>query len=674
MANRLASSASDYLRQHAHQSIDWWEWGPDALAEARRLDRPILLSVGYASCHWCHVMSHESFDDAAVAERINRDFVAIKVDRQQQPSLDRLYMLATQLMNDGAGGWPLTAFLTPDGRPFFTGTYMPPTPQPGRPSFTEVLEALSEAWRTRREVLLENAERITAHIGGLSMADEADAPDLVAAVDRIGADFDLIHGGFGTAPKFPQATVLDALLVRGDNRSIELAQRTLEAMARGAICDQIGGGFHRYATDPGWVVPHFEKMLDDNAMLLGTYVRAWRRTADHDTGLRDLFQRTAYGIAGFLERELLGEHGAFHAGLDADSCDIRGAVFEGIFYLWTPEVLIDVLGEEDGNWAADVFHVTAGGSFGEGLSTLQLRGRPDFDRLADISARLLAERGTRFRPATDKLVVTSWNALAISSLASAAMIWNEPHWLDLALGAASYLRDTHLSGRDLGRSSYDGILSGVGTAEDYGATADAFALLASITGDAAWLRLAEGLVDRAIELFSADDGGFFDDAGEAFARTRTLTDHVAPSATILLARALRTVGTLIERPELIARADAAARTTRATVASDPRFAGSALEEAMIDDEARRGLSRAVAVVVGDPFDELTRAAWRLAPAGTTVLTAPAGKPGFGSWLVGRDERAVYVCRGDRCFDPVTDYNDLKAPLWTRIGQSTPEAE
>ena len=670
MANRLADSPSDHLLQYAHQPVDWWPWGSEALAHAAELDRPVLLSIGYASCHWCHVMSHESFEDPETAEFINTHFVPVKVDREQQPVLDQVFMTATQLMNEGAGGWPLTAFLTPDGRPFFTGTYFPPEPQPGRPSFRQVLQALAETWESDRQALVAGDDVVAGHLAALSAAPLADtAPEVHAAIDTIGADFDLIHAGFGTAPKFPSATVLDALLVRGDAQSLELAQRSLEAMARGGIHDQVGGGFHRYATDPGWVIPHFEKMLDDNALLLGTYIRGWRRTADHDEGLRALLERTAYGIAGFLERELRDENGAFMAGLDADSCDIRGAVFEGIYYLWTPELLFDALGDEDGDWATQVFHVTAGGTFGEGLSTLQLRGRPDLDRLAEVSARLLTERGHRFRPATDRLVVTAWNALAISSLVTGALIWNEPHWLDLALDTARYLAEAHLAGGELRHSSLAGQVNPqAATAEDHGTLADAFAILAGATGDAAWLRRAETLCDRALEIFSAEDGGFFDaETGELFVRSRSLTDNVTPSGTSALVRALRRVGLMAERPGLLARADAAAATTWATVAENPRFAGSALEDLMVADEARRGLRPAMVVVSsGDPFDELARAAWRLAPAGSVILTAPAGTGGFGSWLESRERRAVYVCRGDRCFDPVTDYTELKTPLWHRV--------
>ncbi len=670
MPNRLASSASDYLLQHAHQQVDWWEWSEGALAHAVEVDRPIMLSVGYASCHWCHVMSHESFDDADIAALINEHFVPVKVDRQQHPDVDALYMAATQAMNNGSGGWPMTAFLTPTGAPFFTGTYFPPVARQGMPSFRQVLEAMAQAWEERRDDLAESAAHVVAHLTQASEPDVRDrTPDLRAALDVIGADFDMIHGGFGRSPKFPPATVLDALLVKGEPRALEMAQRTLEAMARGGICDQVGGGFHRYSVDAGWVVPHFEKMLYDNALLLGSYVRGWRRTADHDTGLRSLLERTAYRTVGWLGREMRTDAGAFVSALDADSCDIRGAVFEGIFYAWNEELLHDVLGAEDGEWATEVFHVTAGGTFEDGLSVLQLRGRPDFERLDDVCSRLLVARETRFRPATDRMVVAAWNGLAISSLASGALVFNEPGWLELALDAGRYLVETHIKDGDLRRSSLDGVVGdAVGAAEDFGAVAESFVALAGATGDAAWLRHAEALVDRAVELFGDGEGGFFDAADTGlFDRPRSLTDHVTPSGTSTLIAALRAVGLMAERADLTERADAAARTTWAAVEASPRFAGAALTDLLVSDEARRGLKPATVVVTtDDPFDELVRASWRLAPAGSVVLAARAEAEGFGSLLEGRGQRAAYVCRGTVCFDPVTDYHELKTPLWSRI--------
>ncbi|MDF1489127.1 thioredoxin domain-containing protein [Tessaracoccus caeni] len=667
--NRLGESSSDYLRQHAHQAVDWWEWSPEALAEAQRLDRPVLLSIGYASCHWCHVMSHESFDDASIAQLINANFVAIKVDRQQLPEVDTVFMTATQAMNGGAGGWPLTAFLTPDAKPFFTGTYFPPEPRDGLPSFRQVLEILALGWQKDRTQLVDSAHVIAAHLGSLTYEQPDAAPEPREALDAVQESFDLIHGGFGTAPKFPAPTLIDALLVKGDPSSLELAQRSLEAMARGGIYDQVGGGFHRYSVDPGWVVPHFEKMLYDNALLLGSYIRGWRRTADHDAGLRVLFERTAYGIVDWLEREMVSEHGAFMAGLDADSCDIRGAVHEGIYYLWNPALLEDSLGAEDAQWAQDVFHVTSVGTFEDGLSTLQLRGRPDFARLDAVVSALRAERENRFRPATDSLVVSSWNGWTISSLITGAFVFNEPGWLALAERAARHLMEVHVVDGTLRRSSRDGVVGeSIGSAEDFGAVAEAFALLAGATGDAAWLRAAEALVDQAVELFGHDDGGFYDGVETGlFTRPRTLTDNVTPNGTSALILALRVVGLLAERPELIERADRAAKSTWQTLHDTPRFAGSALADLLIADEARRGLKPATAVVVvDDPFDELARATWRMAPAGSAILVGAAGTQGFGSHFDARERRGTYVCRGTVCFDPVDDYNDLKTPLWSRV--------
>lgn len=669
MVNRLRESSSDYLLQHAHQAIDWWEWSPEALEEARTNDRMILLSVGYASCHWCHVMSAESFDDAAIATFINEHFVAIKVDRQQHPDVDAVFMTATQAMNRGSGGWPMTAFLTPDARPFFTGTYFPPEASGGQPSFRQVLEAMADAWANRRDQVRSTADYVVELITSHTPEPAAGAPDLRKAIDDIETSFDPIHGGFGTQPKFPAPTLLDALLVKGDPRSLELAQRTLEAMARGGIYDQVGGGFHRYAVDPGWVIPHFEKMLYDNALLLGTYVRGWRRTADHDSGLRALFEHTAYGIVEWLEREMVADGGGFISGLDADSCDIRGAVHEGIFYLWNPELLDDALGTDLGDWAAGVFHVTKTGTFDDGLSTLQLRGRPDFARLEEVAAKLLEERETRFRPGNDNLVVAAWNGWMITSLVTGALIFNERGWLELALRAAQYLVDVHLADGDLKRSSREGVAAAaVGGADDFGAVAEAFVALAGATGDAEWLRRAEALADRAVELFGHEDGGFYDavDTG-LFDRPRSLTDNVTPSGTSALIAGLRAVGLLAERPDLVARADDAARTTWSTVADNPRFAGAALSDLLVSDEARRGLKPAVAVVVSDDqFSELARAAWRLAPAGSLVVTGREGTEGFGTHFDSRPGEAVYVCRGTVCFDPVSDYNELKTPLWSRV--------
>lgn len=664
MPNRLIDERSTYLLQHADNPIDWWPWTDEAFDLARETDRPILLSIGYASCHWCHVMAQESFSDPDVAVLVNERFVPIKVDRQERPDVDAAYMQATLALT-GSGGWPMTCFLTPEGKPFFAGTYFPPQARQGRPSFRQVCLALADAWDERRDEVIASASTIVDH---LAVAEDQPPQriDLWKLIERIGQDYDLVHGGWGAAPKFPAASLIDALLVKGDPHSLDMAQLTLEAMARGGIHDQVGGGFHRYAVDSGWIIPHFEKMLYDNALLLGTYVRGWRRTADHDEAKRALFKRTADGIVAWLVRELRAEGGAFYAGLDADSCDIRGAVHEGIYYLWDHALLVDALGAEDANWAAHVFHVTKTGTFEDGLSTLQLRGSLDQARLDDVTARLLAERENRFRPATDELIVAAWNGWLIESLVWAALVFNEPTWLGYAKDAADYLWRVHWDGTGLARTSMHGEPGAVGVAEDYGALASAFAILAGATAEAEWLHRAELLCDQAIVRFGAEDGGFYDAEAGLFCRPRSFTEASTPSGTSCLIAALRRVALMADRADLADRADAAAQTMQTTLAESPRFVGAALTDALIADEARRGLKPAVVtVIINDPMHELVRAAWRLAPAGSVILAGPAGTKGFSHHFEGRSEPGAYVCRGQVCYEPTTEYTELKELLWRR---------
>jgi len=668
--NRLAEATSPYLRMHADNPIDWREWGSDALAEARASDRPILLSVGYAACHWCHVMAHESFSDPDVAALVNPNFVAIKVDREERPDLDAVFMKATQALT-GSGGWPMTVFLTPEGLPFFAGTYYPPVRTGGMPSFAEVVTAIDTAWRQRRDEADASATAIAAHLADAFEPTPASAQkvDVWGTLDRLSSEFDPIHGGFGTAPKFPAPLLVDALLVKGEPGSLDVAQRTLDAMARGGIHDQIGGGFARYSVDAGWVVPHFEKMLYDNALLLGSYTRGWRRVPDHDLLLRAECERVVRGIVGWLERELLLPSGGFASSLDADSLDTRGMQHEGIYYCWTPELLTDALGTDDGTWAAEVFHVTTTGTFEHGLSTLQLRGNPDAARLAAVGQKLLAERQLRFAPARDDKVVAAWNGWAIDSLVWAAGVFDEPSWLELAKGAAECLWRDHWDGR-LRRSSLAGEASSVaGFAEDYGAVALGFARLAGALGDAEWLRRAQELLAQALEQFGAADGGFHDaaaDAEQLFARARDVSDNPTPSGTSALVAALRLVGLLADDAALIERADLAAGTVRGMLEQAPRFAGSALLDALVADEARTGLRPAVAVVIGDPLGQDARATWRMAPIGTAVLTGVAGTQGFAHHFEDRTEPGVYVCRGTTCFPPTSDLAELRTALWSRV--------
>ena len=677
MSNRLVGASSPYLQQHAHNPVDWWPWTPEAFDEARRRDVPILLSVGYAACHWCHVMAHESFEDAEVAALVNEHFVAIKVDREERPDVDAVYMKATQALT-GQGGWPMTVFLTPDARPFFAGTYYPPRPAGGMPSFTQVVTALADAWANRRDEVLTSADAIVGHVaqefGALPGPERLDIP---AVLERVSSDFDPVHGGFGRAPKFPAPGLIDALLVTGEPASVDIAQRTLEAMVRGGIHDQVGGGFHRYSVDAGWVVPHFEKMLYDNALLLGSYTRAWCRTADHDRGLRLIFERAVRGIVGFLADDLQLDGGGFAASLDADSCDIRGMVHEGIYYVWSPELLADALGETDADWAGDVFHVTATGTFEHGLSTLQLRGTPDWDRLDAVLDRLRAVRAERFAPGRDDKLVAAWNGFAIDSLVSAALVFGEPGWLSLAerAAAASW---TQVVGGELRRTSLDGVVGdAAGMAEDYGALALGYARLAGALGASVWLERAVLLVEAASQRFGAEDGGFYDaPAGgtgpQPFARARDTSDNPTPSGTACLVAALRLTGLLADRPDLAARADAAAATLRGVVELSPRFAGWAFADVLIGDQAGKRLAPAVAVIVTtEPtrLSEFTRAAARMAPAGTAVVAGVAGTPGFAHHFDDRDARGgdtAYVCRGTVCFAPATTVKDLRDALWRRV--------
>jgi uncharacterized protein YyaL (SSP411 family) len=397
MPNRLASATSPYLLQHADNPVDWREWGKEAFAEARERDVPVLVSVGYAACHWCHVMAHESFEDEATAAQMNESFVCVKVDREERPDVDSVYMTATQAMT-GHGGWPMTVFTTPEGKPFYTGTYFPPRPAHGMPAFRQVLAAVADAWTNRRAELESAGTKIVGAISArLDLGDPAplSAEVLDAAVRALAAGYDETAAGFGGAPKFPPSMLLEFLLRNhartGDPEALRMARGTLEAMARGGIYDQLAGGFARYAVDARWVVPHFEKMLYDNALLLRVYLHLWRTTGD------EWARRVADETADFLIRDLGTPEGGFASALDADTDGV-----EGLTYVWTPDQLIEVLGPDDGRWAADQFEVTDRGTFEHGTSTLQwLHDSEDPARLASVKERLSAARARRPQPACD---------------------------------------------------------------------------------------------------------------------------------------------------------------------------------------------------------------------------------------------------------------------------------
>ena len=668
MANRLANATSPYLLQHAENPVDWWEWGPEAFAEAKRRDAPILLSVGYAACHWCHVMAHESFEDPATAAYLNEHFVNVKVDREERPDVDAVYMQATTAMT-GQGGWPMTVVLTPDGEPFFAGTYFPDRPRHGQPAFRQVLEALSAAWRDRRDEVGSVAADVSRHLrqeASLTGGEPLDGAVLEAAVQRLAGEYDAANGGFGTAPKFPPSMVLELLLRHADRTgspaAAEMLDGTCEAMARGGVYDQLGGGFARYSVDAGWVVPHFEKMLYDNAQLLGLYARWWRRTGN------PLGARVARETADFLLAELRTEQGGFASALDADSEGV-----EGRFYAWTPGQLVDALGPEDGAWAGRLLRVTDAGTFEHGASTLQLRADPDdAARWADVRARLLEARATRVRPARDDKVVAAWNGLAVASLAEAGALLDEPRYVDAAVDAARLLVDLHLEDTRLLRVSRSGVAGRhAGVLEDHGCVAHGLLVLHQVSGDTRWADVAGMLLDQALSRFAGPDGGFYDTAQDAealVARPRDPSDNASPSGQSALVHALLTWGALTGSGRHRDAAEAALRNVRTLADRVPRFAGWSLAAA----EAVLAGPLEVAVV-GLPDDPARRALEHAArAAGSPGAVVVAGPPASADdvdaapLLRGRglvDGRAAaYVCRGMVCDRPVTTVAQLEESL------------
>src|ERR1700712_5213538 len=454
MPNRLAEATSPYLQQHADNPVDWWEWSDEAFAAARSLDRPILLSVGYAACHWCHVMAHESFEDEETAAYLNEHYVSVKVDREERPDVDAVYMQATVAMT-GHGGWPMTCVLDHEGSPFFAGTYFPDRPRHGQPSFRQLLEAINEAWTKRPDDVAGAAARIrealtsSADLAGGVAFDEA---SLASAVELLRGDFDEDWGGFGGAPKFPPSMTLEFLL-RVSSRSTtvndeatRMVGKTLAAMSAGGIHDQLVGGFARYSVDRTWTVPHFEKMLYDNAQLMSVYARWAARHDDEQAG------RIALGVADFMLAELLTAEGAFASALDADS---EGA--EGTYYVWTPEQIAEAVGPEDADWATTLLSVTPEGTFEHGTSTLQMQASPDdHDRWERVRLALNDVRAGRVRPARDDKVVAAWNGLAISGLVDAGTLLDAPELVHAACRAGEFLAAVHLQEGRLLRVSRDG--------------------------------------------------------------------------------------------------------------------------------------------------------------------------------------------------------------------------
>ncbi|MET8926679.1 thioredoxin domain-containing protein [Streptomyces sp. NPDC004623] len=673
MVNRLADASSPYLLQHADNPVDWWPWSPEAFEEARRRNVPVLLSVGYASCHWCHVMAHESFEDPSVADYLNAHFVPVKVDREERPDVDAVYMEAVQAAT-GQGGWPMTVFLTAEAEPFYFGTYFPPESRQGMPSFQQVLEGVAAAWTDRREEVAEVAGRIVRDLAGRSLAAAEGGlpgePELAQALLRLTRDYDERHGGFGGAPKFPPSMVIEFLLRHhartGAEGALQMAADSCAAMARGGIYDQLGGGFARYSVDREWVVPHFEKMLYDNALLCRVYAHLWRATGS------DLARRVALETADFMVRELRTAEGGFASALDADSEDAQGRHVEGAFYVWTPAQLREVLGEDDAAFAAEFFGVTEEGTFEEGSSVLRLvpageAEHADDERIAGVRARLLAARELRPRPERDDKIVAAWNGLAIAALAETGAYFDRPDLVERATEAADLLVRVHMGDvARLCRTSKDGRAGdNSGVLEDYGDVAEGFLALASVTGEGAWLEFAGFLLDIVLQHFTGEKGQLFDtadDAEQLIRRPQDPTDNATPAGWTAAAGALLSYAAHTGSEAHRAAAEGALGVVGALGPKAPRFIGwgLAVAEALLDGP------REVAVA-GPVAGELHRTAL-LGRAPGAVVAVGEG-PDAGSefpLLVDRPSAGgaptAYVCRHFVCDAPTTDAGELAAKL------------
>ena len=663
--NRLANETSPYLLQHSHNPVDWYPWGPEALSKAHDEDRPIFLSIGYAACHWCHVMERESFENEHTARFLNDHFVPIKVDREERPDLDAIYMDAVQRMT-GGGGWPMSVFLTPTGRPFYCGTYFPDQPRHGLPSFTQVLEGIDQAWRERRTEVEQATDALAKSVGAemapIQGGSHYGTEALDAALLSLERGFDPRHGGWGGAPKFPQPMTIEFLLrlhVRnGDARPLAMACRTLDAMAAGGIYDHLGGGFARYATDAVWLVPHFEKMLYDNAQLTRVYTHAWQLTGE------PRYRTVGEETIGFVLRELRTNDGGFAASLDADTDGEEGAT-----YVWTKEEIDALLGEEAAEFEA-AYGVTDNGNWEGRTILVRPTGAPDDERLANARRRLLDVRRSRPQPARDGKVLTAWNGLMIGALADAAGAFGRADWADAAAVAANLLltRARDENGR-LSRSWKDGQAKHAGVLEDYANLTDGLLALYAATFDERWFVAARELAEIILAHFADPQGGFFDTADDheaLIARPKGLQDNAVPSGGAMTAGVLLRLAALTGEQ----RYESAASVALTAVAPSAQRYSTAFAEWL--NAIAFSLSEPVEIALsGQPtatdFTALlaaVRSAYRpfsVVAGGNTESTAVP-------LLEDRPERdghaTAYVCRHFACQVPVTRPEDLLAQLAT----------
>jgi len=666
--NRLAHESSPYLRQHAENPVDWYPWGDEARSEAERRDVPILLSVGYSACHWCHVMAHESFEDEATAAVMNRHFVNVKVDREERPDVDAIYMEAVQAMT-GRGGWPMTVFITPDGRPFYGGTYFPPRRHGGMPSFTELLEAVHETWTTGRDRLFEQADRLTEALGQggrLEAAGAVPGPELLeVAIDHMRRAHDEAWGGFGGAPKFPSPQnpdfVLRGLVRSGDPELARMATTTLDAMASGGMWDHLGGGFARYSVDPHWVVPHFEKMLYDQAGMLRLYVHG------HLVLGEPRYAQVAAELVGYVLRDLRLDGGAIASAEDADSVDpATGHSEEGAFYTFTPDEVRAVLDDAGlGASAEEVFawwELDRPANFEGRWIPARTHHRGDWARPPAVEAAraaLLEARGRRPRPGLDDKVLTEWNGHWVAALAEAGFALGRADWVDAAVATAEFLltslrRD---DGRWLRSWQADAGARHLAFAADHAALVDAFTRLAEATGQRRWLDEARLVADAMLELFWDDEhGGLLTtgrDGEQLVARDKDLQDGAVPSANSTAAVALQRLAALTGDEHLRERAAAILRLTGPLAGQAPTAFGVLLAAL---DLHHTGTTEVV--VAGERPDLLDVVRRRWLPNGVLAWGERHPSP---LWE-GREDGRAYVCRSYTCQLPATTREELAAQL------------
>jgi hypothetical protein len=681
MPNRLAGETSPYLLQHANNPVDWFPWGGDALARAKLLDRPIFLSIGYAACHWCHVMERESFEDEATARLLNERFVAIKVDREERPDLDSIYMAAVQAMT-GTGGWPMSVFLTPDGAPFYGGTYFPDRPRHGMPSFNQVLDGVSQAWAKERGEALAASQRLVA---ALVQQNRTAAPGAGPAIDRalfeavydaLMSSFDTRNGSWGGAPKFPQPMTIEYLLRRialGDRRTGAIVQFTLDKVADGGIRDQLGGGFHRYATDERWLVPHFEQMLYDNAQLARAYLHAWATLGPERF---DRYREIATGVLDYMIRELRTVDGAFASSQDADTEGI-----EGLTFTWRAAEIREVLGPVVGARFAEAYGVTEEGNWED--VTILSRVWPAVDEppsrddpaveaeLAASRAKLLERRATRPQPARDDKALAAWNGLAIAAFAEGGRLLDEPRYTEAAVRAATTIVDGLLAADgSLKRSWKDGRAVGAGVLEDYAHLAEGLLALYETTFDERWFSIARGLADRILDRFADPAGGFFDIASDhetLITRPKDPQDNAVPSGGAMATTVLLRLAAWTGEGRYREAAERALGTVSPYLARYPAGFAQWLVAASLSASDLLEVA-----VVGDPAEAATRellgpvwSTWR--PQQVLAMASPERVAASQVPLL-QDRTAIagrptaYVCRNFVCNLPVTDSAALAEQL------------